>query len=173
MAALMAIWLFTAATASAQEPTPLGRFLEQYRCPVVDRLERIYAMGDPKKHPDEYLIIDIPPHPETYVQCLFYAEGKLYCEAASGYFLNAPNEQRTMRLPGAAVEALGRLGFSTDDSNGNFRLDIDIPDPPDFTAIADLMLRALHDAYGAEAETELRFNAPYAPRASRRCVPVS
>jgi len=163
----------TAAAAPAHEPTPLGQFLDQYHCPVVDRLERIYAVGDPKKHPDEYLIIDIPPRPETYVQCIFHAERKLYCEAASGYFLNAPNEPRTMRLPPTAVAALGRLGFSTDDSNGNFRLDIDTAEPPDFNAIADLMLTALHDAYGAQADTQLRFNAPYAPRASRKCVPVS
>ena len=159
--------------AAAQEPTPLEQFLLQYRCLVVDRLERIYATGDPEKYQDEYLIIDIPPHPETYVQCLFYAKKKLYCEAASGFFLNAANEPRTMRLPAGSIAALARLGFSTDDSNGNFRLDIDIADPPDFNAIADLMLKALHDAYGADADTKLRFQAPYAERATRKCVPTS
>jgi hypothetical protein len=160
-------------TALAQEPTPMERLLGQYRCPVVDRLERIYAAGDPKKHPNEYLIIDIPPHPETYVQCVFYAQRKVYCEAASGYFLDTPDKPRTMRLPASAVDALGRLGFSTDDSKGNFSLDLDIAEPPDFNAIAELMLRALHDAYGAEADTRLRFHAPYARRAAGKCEPVS
>ncbi len=36
-------------------------------------------------------------------------------------------------------------------------------DSPDLNAIADFMLRALHDGYGASAERELRFNAPLAP----------
>lgn len=159
--------------ALAQEPTSLERFLDQYRCPVVDRLERIYAAGDPQKYPDEYLIIDIPPRLETYVQCLFYAKSKLYCEAASGYFLNRPDKPRTMRLPANAVDALGRLGFSTDDSKGNFGIYLDIAEPPDFTAIAELMLKALHNAYGAEADTKLRFHAPYARRATGKCEPVS
>jgi hypothetical protein len=73
-------------TAAAQEPTPLERFLDQYRCPVIDRLERIYAAGDPDKHRDEYLIIDIPTRSETYVQCIFHPPRNVYCEAASGYF---------------------------------------------------------------------------------------
>jgi hypothetical protein len=161
------------ATAAAQEPTSLERFLDQYRCPVIDRLERIYAAGDPQQHPDEYLIIDLPPHPETYAQCVFYARRKLFCEAASGYFLDTPDKPRTMRLPAGAIEALGRLGFSTDDSKGNFAIDLDITEPPDFKAIADLMLKALHDAYGADVNSKLRFHAPYARRATRKCVPVS
>jgi hypothetical protein len=173
MVVVLVLAAMTWTAARAQEPTSLERFLAQYRCPVVDRLERIYAAGDPEKHRDKYLIIDIPPHPETYVQCIFYAQHKLYCEAASGYFLDAPDEPRTMRLPASAVDALGRLGFSTDDSKGNFALDLDIADAPDFNAIAELMLTALHDAYGANADTRLRFHAPYARRATGRCVPVS
>jgi hypothetical protein len=160
-------------TAAAQEPTPLERFLDQYRCPVIDRLERIYAAGDPDKHRDEYLIIDIPTRSETYVQCIFHPPRNVYCEAASGYFLDAPGQPRTRHLPARAIDALGRLGFSTDDSKGNFNIDLDVAEPPDLKAIADLMLKALHDAYGAEADTKLRFHAPYAPDATRKCVPVS
>jgi hypothetical protein len=162
-----------ATAARAQEPTSLERFLAQYRCLVVDRLTRIYAAGDPEKHPDEFLIIDIPPHPETYVQCIFYAQRKLYCEAASGYFFDPPDKPRTMHLSANAIDALARLGFSADDSKGNFALYLNIAEPPDFNAIAELMLRALHDAYGAEAETRLRFHAPYARRATGKCEPVS
>ncbi len=173
LAALLNSIVATWTAAQAQEPTSLERLFNQYRCPIVDRLERIYAAGDPEKHPDEYLIIDIPPHPETYVQCLFYAQRKLYCETASGYFLDPPDKPRTMRLPANAIDALGRLGFSTDDSKGNFSVDLDIADPPDFNAIAELMLKALHEAYGAEAETKLRFHAPYARRATDKCEPVS
>jgi hypothetical protein len=159
--------------AAAQETASLEGLLTQYRCPVVDRLERIYAAGDPEKHPDEYLIIEIRPHPETYVQCVFYAKNKLYCEAASGFFLNAPTEPRTMHLSASSIAALARLGFSTDDAKGNFSIDLDISEPPDFNAIAELMLKALHAAYGADADTKLRFHAPYAERATRKCVPTS
>jgi hypothetical protein len=162
--------------ATAQDATSYEKFAIQYRCPVVDRLERIYAKGDPEKYPDEFLIVEIPGRAETYVQCLYYgndATRKIMCEAASGFYLNAPDAPRTMYLPPTAVAALGRLGFSTDDSKGNFRIDLDLANPPDFGAIADVILRALYDAYGARAETKLGFHAPYAPSATKKCTPVS
>jgi hypothetical protein len=168
------IWLFLPAASSlAQDASSLEPLLNQYRCPIVDRLERIYAKGDPERFPDEYLIVDLPGLPEHYVQCLFYKRGKLYCEAASGFFLDAPDKPRTMHLSDSAVAALAQLGFSTDDSHGNFSLDREVTEPPDFRSIADLMLKALHDGYGARADTELDFHAPYAPRGSPKCVPVS
>jgi hypothetical protein len=170
---MTALLLVLLSKVAAEDSTSLEQFLAQYRCPVVDRLQRIYAAGDPVKHPDEYLIIDLPPYPEHYVQCVFYAPRKMLCEAASGYFLNAPDEPRTMHLSASAIAALGRLGFSTDDSKGNFRIDLDVAEPPDFNAIAELMLTALHDAFNAEANTKLRFHAPYARRATSKCTPVS
>lgn len=72
-----------------------------------------------------------------------------------------------------AVAALGRLGFSTDDSQGNFAVKFDVGDAPDLNAIADFILKALHDGYGARAGSNLRFNAPFARRATSKCVPVS
>jgi hypothetical protein len=168
------IWLFlAAATSPAQEASSLQPLLDQYRCPIVDRLERIYAKGDPERFPDEYLIVDRPGFPEHYVQCLFYKRGKLYCEAASGFFFAAPDQPRTMHLSASSVAALAQLGFSTDDSHGNFSLYRDVTEPPDFGSIADLMLKALHDGYGARADTELDFHAPYAAKGSPKCVPVS
>lgn len=170
----MAVVLAASTAAHAQDAaTTLHQLLLQYRCPIVDRLQRIYAEGDPEQHPDEYLIVDLPPFPEHYVQCLFYKRGRIYCEAASGFFLNAPGEPRTMYLPAAAIAALARLGFSTDDSKGNFSIDFEVTDPPDFGAIADLMLKALHDGFGARATTTLRFDAPYAPHGTSKCAPVS
>jgi hypothetical protein len=97
----------------------------------------------------------------------------MLCETASGYFLNSPDEPRTMRLSAAAIDALGRLGFSNDDSKGNFRIDLDVAERPDFDAIAELMLSALHDAFGAGPNTKLRFHAPYARRGTSKCTPVS
>ncbi len=82
-------------------------------------------------------------------------------------------EPRTRWLPAEAIAALGRLGFSTDDSAGNFQIWFDVPDPPDFNRIADFILRALHDGYGAHANDHLEFNAPLAPHPTSKCIPVS
>src|SRR5262249_53465618 len=101
-------------TAAAQDADPYRSLLARYRCPIVDRLERIYAIGDPATHRDEYLIVDMPPGPEAYVQCLFYRADKILCEASSGFYLAAPGRPRTAHLPASAVAALARLGFSTD-----------------------------------------------------------
>jgi hypothetical protein len=165
--------LLASGIASAQGVTTYQQLQVRYRCPIVDRLERIYAVGDPAVHQDAYLIVDMPPGPETYVQCIFYRTDKIMCEAASGFYVAAPRRPRTTHLPAGAVAALGRLGFSTDDSQGNFRIDLDVADPPDFGAVADLILRALHDGYGARAETKLDFHAPYAQRGTTKCTPVS
>jgi hypothetical protein len=166
--------LLASNTVSAEDATAtLRELLMQFRCPVVDRLERIYAIGDPETHLDEYLIVAFPDRPENYVQCLFYQRDKIMCEAASGFYLDPPEKPRTARLPAGAVAALGRLGFSTDDSAGNFRIDLDVADPPDFRAIADLILNALHDGYGARADMDLLLVAPYAPHATTKCDPTS
>jgi hypothetical protein len=166
--------LFAAPAAWAQDSAATFHdLLVQYRCPVVDRLERIYPTDDHADTQDNFLIIDFPDHPQDYVQCVFDSRTKMLCEASSGYFYDPPDKPRTYRLPASAIAALGRLGFSTDDSAGNFRIWLDVADPPDFNHIADFMLRALHDGYGARANMNLQFNAPLAPHSSSKCIPVS
>jgi hypothetical protein len=161
----------------AEDAAPTFReLLIQYRCPVVDRLESIYeaySAGDPSDVQDTFLIIYFPDRPHDYVQCVFDAPTKMYCEAASGFYDDVPSVPRSRRLPAAIIAALGRLGFSTDDSAGNFAISFDVPDPPEFNRIADFMLKAMHDGYGARADTKLEFNAPYAPRPTSKCIPVS
>ena len=98
---------------------------------------------------------------------------RILCEASSGYYYNKDGAPRTFYLPRDAIAALGKLGFSTDDSKGNFRYEAGIGAPPDLNAIADLMLTALHDAYGARAGGTLQFNAPFAHGATSKCIPVS
>jgi len=147
--------------------------LVQYRCPVVDRLQRIYEADGPADDQDRFLIINFPDRPQDYVQCVFDSRTKILCEASSGYFYDAPDKPRTYRLLAAAIAALGRLGFSTDDSAGNFRIWFDVANPPDFNTIADFMLKSLHDGYGARADMKLHFNAPFAPHTSSQCIPVS
>jgi hypothetical protein len=146
----------------------------QYRCAVVDRLDRIYDNPRPTDFRDRFLAVTLGGHPHGYVQCMFiHSRTALLCEASSGFYFSKPDEPRTFYLPSASVTALGQLGFSTDDSAGNFRYEVELESPPDFNTIADLILKALHDGYGARADSELQFNAPFAPRPTTKCVPVS
>jgi hypothetical protein len=145
-----------------------------YRCEVVNRLEQIYATGDPANDRDRFIAVTVPGHQHGYVQCIFHDhQTGLYCEAASGWWYDKEGEPRTFRQPPETITALARIGFDTDDSEGNFKVDLDLADPPDFNAAADLILRALHDGYGARGQMNLRFNAPFSPKAPSTCVPVS
>jgi hypothetical protein len=165
--------LATATGGLAEESTSLHELLVEYRCPVVDRLERVYEAGDPSSHRDRFVAITVPEHPHGYVQCMFHDRRKrVLCEASSGFFFDPPGTPRSFYLSAAAIASLARLGFSTDDSKGNFQIDFAVGDDPDLNAIADLILKALHDGYGARATTRLRFNAPFAPRPTSRCIPV-
>jgi hypothetical protein len=171
-AALAAVAI--AGAAAAQESASYRALVKEYRCPVVDRLERIHERASAFDHRDRFLAVTLVAHPHGYVQCMFIkSRTKMLCEASSGYWYDKPGAPRTFRLGADAVAALGRLGFSTDDSAGNFRIEFDVASEPDLNAIADFILRALHDGYGARADLTLRFNAPFAPRATTKCIPVS
>lgn len=168
------LFFFLFAVGAAQTNSSLRLFLAAYRCNIVHRLERIYEHGDPSVQLDRYIAVTVPSHPHGYVQCMFIANReRVLCEASSGFWYDKPGEPRTFRLAPDAIAALARLGFSTDDSEGNYQLILEAGAPPEFNAIADLILQALHDAYGARADSDLRFNAPFAPRPSSSCIPVS
>ncbi len=169
----IAAGLFTPSLAAAQDAGTYHDLLVQYRCPVVDRLQQIYAAADSSHPQNWFLIIEFAARPHDYVQCVFDTKTRMLCEAASGFYDNVESEPRSRWLPANAIAALGRLGFSTDDSAGNFEIWFDVADPPDFVAIADFMLKALHDGYDARAGVTLEFNAPLAPRASSKCIPLS
>ena len=166
--------LLLLSAAAAQTSDSLRALLIEYRCPIVDRLDRIYEHASPNDYRDRFLVVTLSGHPHGYVQCIF-AENRtwLLCEASSGYYYNKPGVPRTFYLAPDAIASLGRLGFSTDDSAGNFRYQTRIGRSPDLNAIADLILTALHDGYGARAQSQLSFNAPFAPRATSKCIPVS
>ncbi|MBI3436607.1 MAG: hypothetical protein HY056_16275 [Proteobacteria bacterium] len=158
---------------AADDATSMRALRAAYRCPIVDRLERIYEAGDPSEHRDRFIAVNVGGHPHGYVQCIFYDfRTKMLCEASSGFYFTKPGERRTFRPSATAIAGLARLGFSTDDSQGNFSVEFDVGAKPDFNAIADFMLAALHDGYGARAETTLTFNSPFAPRATTLCTPV-
>jgi hypothetical protein len=171
-AAMTAAMLVTPAAGLAEDAAAsFHDLLVEYRCPVVDRLEQIYATID-RAHPQNlFLIIYLAGRPQDYVQCVFDTRTQMLCEASSGYYDSKPSEPRAYRLPASSIAALGRL-FATDDSAGNFQIWLDVPDPPDLNRIADFALKVLHDGYGARAGGKLEFNAPLAPRASSQCTPV-
>ena len=168
-------YLYTASTPSlAEARDSFHDLLSVYRCEVVHRLEQIYEFGDLANDRDRFIAITVPSHPHGYVQCMFHNNGtEIYCEASSGFYYDKENAPRTFRQPQQTIDALARLGFDTDDSEGNFRIDFVIGVQPNFNAIADFMLRALHDGYGARGQMSLKFDAPFALRAPSTCVPIS
>jgi hypothetical protein len=171
--ALAAALVTPTGVCAAERAASLRDFLAEYRCPVVDRLQQMHAAFDVSHPQNWFLIVYLAARSNDYVQCVFDTKTQLVCEAASGFYDGVASEPRTRWLPKSDVAALGRLGFSTDDSAGNFQAWVDVTDPPDYGAIADLTLTALHDGFGARAGVTLGFEAPLAPHASLTCVPVS
>jgi hypothetical protein len=174
-ALLAAVALLVApAMGRCEEPaTTLHALLAQYHCAVLDRLEQIYRAADSSDPQNWFLIVYFAVNPNDYVQCVFDTKTRMLCEAASGFYDKVASEPRTRWLSPSSVAALGRLGFSTDDTAGNFQIWLDIAQPPDLGAIADFILKALHDSFAARADDALEFQAPLAPHAARNCVPVS
>jgi len=160
--------------AFADTVNSLRDLLLAYRCPLVARLERLYEQGEGSNNTKRFLMVSVP-HRQGYVQCMFFDNrSKLRCDAWSGYYSTKPGEPRKFYLPPDAVAALSRLGFDTDDSRGNFRLELDLGRAaPNFNATADLILTALHDAYGARYDMNLGFVAPFAPPDTAKCNRVS
>ena len=170
----VAVFVLLTPVEAAEMRGSLRSLLAAYRCEVVNRLERIYQRGNPAASDrDRFIAITVREHPHGYVQCIFYEHRlSMLCEASSGFHFDKPGAPRTFRLAPEAVAALGVLGFSTDDSQGNLRREFDVDSPPDFNRIADFMLTALHDGYGARADSALKFNAPFARRGGTTCLRV-
>jgi hypothetical protein len=171
----MAVAIFSpAGPAAAASAADLTAFLAAYRCDVVERLRMIHA--NPTSKDDRFLIIGLQNPPQAYVQCLFNDDdSKILCEAASGFYDQKAGDPRPFRVTPQALAALARLGFSTDDSKGNYRRMIDLAGSDDFTFIADLLLSALYQGYGAGLDSRLILEAPLAPGKGTfaRCAPLS
>ena len=166
--------LFASSVGHSEEPAAtLRELLTQYHCAVVDRLEQIYRAEDSSNPQNWFLIVYFAANTNDYVQCVFDTKTRMLCEAASGFYDKVASEPRTRWLSASSVAALGRLGYSTDDSAGNFQAWLGVAEPPDLGAIADFILKTLHDGYAARANDALNFNAPLAPHAVKACVPVS
>ena len=71
------------------------------------------------------------------------------------------------------LAALARLGFSTDDSQGNFQRMIDIKNSADVSVVADLILSTFFEVY-ARVGSQMKWVSPLAdidPLTSS-CIPI-
>lgn len=163
--------------ASAGGDPAEAAFIARYNCLVVETLGIIHATPRRGEDPqDRYLILDNPRPRPGYVQCVFEdTDDRLLCEAASGFYSRKPNAPRARYVSPRGLAALERLGFSTDDSRGNFKQERDVAGPQDYSAIADMMLAALYEGYGGGGHQRITLNAPLvdAAKVELRCVPVS
>jgi hypothetical protein len=170
LAAAAALWILPS-LAVAEISSTLRAFLLEHHCQLASRLERTFEFGSLAR--DRFLTVTLPEHQHGYVKCTFIFLGtRMRCEAASGFFYEQEGAPGTFRLAPEKVAALARLGFSPDDSQGDFRIEFGVAAEPDFGAIAALILSALHDGYDARAKSKLEFNAPLARRPNSGCVPM-
>jgi hypothetical protein len=161
MATIVLMPCFGAAATDA--PVDLEAFRSKFRCDVLERLAYIHMHGD-RAGPDRFIVVAVEGYPQAYVQCIFIdGDTKMLCEASSGYFAQLPGKQRRFRIKPRGVHILEELGFSIDDSDGNYQRMVELGRPADLLAIADLILTTLYRVYGAEHATALEFKAPLAP----------
>ena len=132
---------------------------------IVRYLQSIY---ETESDIDRYLVIAIEEHPESYVQALFVEENPpfLLIEAASGFYAQPEGLPRRFEVSSTGKARLGELGFSLDDSDGNFQLKLYYdPDSAlsDFQDAASVMVHALIGAYGLSLDSTITVEAPFAP----------
>jgi len=155
------------------EAMSLNTFLLTYRCAVVERLAIIHENRE--QDVDRFFVLSLKHRMQSYVQCIFLdGDQRMLCEAASGFYATPAVQDRAYRLPPYRVAALDRLGFSTDDSEGNFQKMIEFDGVPDLAAVADLILSTLYEVYDARVGSNLKWDSPLAdfdPRESD-CVPI-
>jgi hypothetical protein len=140
-------------------------------CEILGYLNAI--RGRPLALEDRYLIVDRPSIP-GYVQCIFFDyDRKVLCEVASGFY----DQPGVHYVAPDRLAAVARLGFSLDASKGNYQLQRRIGNAGSIASIADLIVRAMHDVYGATAESRFRYKAPLVKEpplaltyAGRRCA---
>jgi hypothetical protein len=150
-------------TFAVEQLSKLERFLLDHRCAVLERLAYIHTHGD-VAGPNRFLVLEIKNFPQRYVQCLFLdKDSKILCEASSGFYFTKPDEPRQLRVKPRKEKILGRLGFSTDGTEGNYQRMIEFGTPPDLLKVADLMLTTLYEVYGAQAGIALEMKAPLVP----------
>jgi hypothetical protein len=152
-------------------------FIDRYNCATTARLQALYAAKSKPGQSDRYLIASLVFAPDQFVQCLLEDDNsEILCEAASGFYTSNDGRPRTYQPSEATRTAIKRLGFSDDDSGGNFSLTRKLGSIADLPAISTLMLATLYDAYGANLLSDIELIAPRAPlsrEAQVKCTPLS
>ncbi len=159
------------ALAAGRADPELETLRQQHFCEVLGYLNAIRSQ--PLTLEDRYLIIDRPKVP-GYVQCIFFDDDrKILCEVASGFY----DEPDIQYVAPDRLAALAPLGFSLDASKGNYRQERTIKNGASVAEIADLLIRAMHDVYGATSDSRFRYEAPLVKEpppaqtnVGRRCV---
>ena len=176
MAGLLALAasLLMPCPARASETDGLAALRARYHCELAARLAKLKAA---KGRSNRFIIVADVLRPFHFAQCLFDADGeRVLCEASSGFFTQRDGGPRRYVPSLQTVAALARLGFSTDDSQGNFQRALEARTDDQVSQIADLLLATLHHAYGVRLETLLHIEAPLAPLSRKeraRCLPMS
>lgn len=153
----------------------LTGFVETYQCSLAGLIAKIEAHQE-KTDRDRFIVLSLRVPTASYVQCAFdHRNREGLCEASSGWW-NNPKERP--HFDAAELAALARLGFSTDGSHGNFQQQMHFPPGgAEPYALAELMLSALYEGYGARKDMAVEVVAPFALRQGflpqQPCVPIS
>jgi hypothetical protein len=153
----------------------LTDFVETYQCSLAGLIAKIEAHHD-KPGDDRFIVLALPGSTARYVQCAFdHHDREGLCEASSGWWNNSWERPH---FSTGQLATLAQLGFSTNGAHGNFQQQMHFPPGgPDPYALADMMLSALFEGYGARKDMAIEVVAPFAllhgflPR--QRCVPIS
>ncbi|HEX7968479.1 MAG TPA: hypothetical protein VF502_09680, partial [Stellaceae bacterium] len=60
----------------------------------------------------------------------------------------------------SALPALAQLGYSTEGRKGNYQQRLRVKDEHSLAAVAELLIRTLHDIYGVTPDDHFRYKAP-------------
>jgi hypothetical protein len=164
------LWL-SGASATAADDSGEARFIARNLCPVGQMLNAVRAgRWKSKDELDHYLIVYPKGRPGAYAQCAFFDGGlSVHCEIASPFYARWNHPPDIARKP-----AVARLGYSLDDSKGNYVREFNLDDetsPP----LAEFMLRSLYESFLDDPETRVMFDSALAkyPPPHDACAPTS
>jgi hypothetical protein len=159
------------ASARAADDPGEARFLARNLCPIGQILNAIRAKPwTDKDEQNRYLILHPKGRLGAYAQCAFFDGGhSVHCEVASPFYARWNNPPDIARKP-----AVARLGYSLDDSKGNYIREFKVDDeksPP----LAEFMLRSLYESFLDNPDARVMFETPLARSvpAGDACAPTS